>query len=88
MPIPEPILNFFGHLFNFNPETYDNAANSVMADNFSDLIGDDIRSCQHTEEVVTTGGDSGVRRSTESRIMWRTLCGTWTVGTWSSCLVH
>ena len=55
MPIPESILNFFGHLFNFNPDTYDNAANSVMADNFSDLISDDF----NDEEVAkNTSSDS------------------------------
>ena len=40
VPIPEPILNLFGQVFNFNPETYDNAANSVMADNFLRLISE------------------------------------------------
>ena len=54
MPIPEPILNFFGHLFNFNPESYANAANSVMADNSSDFISDDL----NDEGAKNTSSDS------------------------------
>ena len=40
MRIPEPVLRFFGHLFNFNPATYAKAAETVMADNTIDLTDD------------------------------------------------
>lgn len=32
MEIPEPIVRFFGHLYNFKPDTYKQAANSIMTD--------------------------------------------------------
>ena len=32
MEIPEPILQFFAHLYNFKPETYKDAAKSVMTE--------------------------------------------------------
>ena len=34
MRIPEPVLRFFGHLFNFNPATYAKAAETVMAEKY------------------------------------------------------
>ena len=32
MPVPEEILRFFGEIYNFDPESYQNAASDVLDD--------------------------------------------------------
>ena len=43
MKLPEPILCFFGHLFNFKPETYADAATKVISGDKSFTQQDDIQ---------------------------------------------
>ena len=50
VPIPEPILNLFDQVFNFNPKTYDNAVNSMMADNFLGLISEILHCLSNVAE--------------------------------------
>lgn len=61
MNIPEPVLRFFSHLYNFNPDTYAEAAEAVMAE--SDEPVDDDK--EDDDDYDTGSKPSGNSLSTQ-----------------------
>ena len=55
--IPEPILQFFAHLYNFKPETYKDAAKAVMTETQAEH--DEEKSDDDTEEEEQEEGREG-----------------------------
>ena len=54
MPIPQSILQFFGHLFSFNPSAYDFAAKKVMYDEDQDEDEDEEQSFSQNSGLSLT----------------------------------
>ena len=57
MKIPEPLLNFFGTLFNFKPESYSKAARNIMTDDIVSNISNDNDNDDDMEDDM--GDDMG-----------------------------
>jgi hypothetical protein len=68
MNIPEPILQFYGHLFNFNPATYRAAADQVITSDMQEDV-DDVE--QEEEEVPRKDGSLSVQRCRKIQTMFQ-----------------
>ena len=56
MNIPKPILQFYGHLINFNPATYRAAADQVVASNMQE----DVDDVEQEEQVLYKDGSLSI----------------------------
>lgn len=54
MCIPEPVVGFFGHLYNFNPDTYEQAAKVVMT---QDKLTDELHAVDDDDDDETSEGN-------------------------------
>lgn len=61
MNIPDPILRLFGYLYNFNPDTYQCAAQSVMTDKYVASEQEDDGNDDENEEGILDGNLSTQR---------------------------
>lgn len=68
MNIPEPILQFYGHLFNFNPATYRAAADQVITSDMQEDV-DDVD--QEEEQVPHKDGSLSVQRCRKIQTMFQ-----------------
>ena len=74
MNIPEPVLRFFGHLYNFKPETYSEAAKLVMTEEF--LAEQDDDADDGDDDAIQGGqsdGDLSVRRCRKIQSIFQIL---------------
>jgi len=51
--IPEPVLRFFGHLYDFNPQTYNSAAKAVMTEEVIDQDNDAEEDDSQSDEELS-----------------------------------
>lgn len=76
MKIPEPVIKFFGHLYNFNPDTYQKAAEAVMSvadpssENFNEDEADETSNndCEHKSNNALT-----VQRCRKIQTLFQTM---------------
>ena len=78
MNIPEPVLRFFSHLYNFNPTTYTQAAAAVMTeDNLTSELSDDDTDGAHDDDAVQNSqpldGELSVQRCRKVQSLFQTM---------------
>ena len=76
MNIPEPIVRFFGYLYNFNPETYQKAAEAVMSEEKRAVDGGEEDDCDEDvvdEEVPSVDGNLSTKRCWKVQSLFQIL---------------